>query len=246
MRWITPASVRSGFLRQTGQNPEKIVQHIMAQHPGTAKLPAVLPAVLYHGTRRWNAPLSFHGMIEGGEDFREYVPDFMYRFYDPGRYGEGLALSGDAALNVTLHMFRHIFDAGSQTVFGQAADMAVGIKDGRLFGEILRWAVICFFRARNEDAGELAELIRREAGRIGDERIREVAMTAAEQLQKRGEILGASGIILKLTRKRFGKISSALEQKLKKSDMDMLDRFGEVVSGSDMRWAQKAMSTLPV
>ncbi|GBC63465.1 DUF4351 domain-containing protein [Desulfonema ishimotonii] len=212
----------------------------IAQHPKTKHLPAILPLVLYHGKQRWNAPLSFREMVTGGGDFREYVPDFIYRLYDLGRHGNDLLRSGNAALNVTLHLFRHIFDAESGTVFGQTADMVIEIEDAGLFAETLRWAVTYFLNARNEDAGELIKIISREAGRVGDERIRREAMTAAEQLRKQGEVLGASGIILKQARKRFGKLSPVLEQKLRKSDLDMLDKFGEAIFDfRDLKDAEK-------
>jgi len=59
-------------------------------------------------------------------------------------------------------------------------------------------------------------------------------MTAAEQIRQRGKLEGLQegrvksiNLLMKLIRKRFGGISPNLEQKLQRSDLDILDRFGE-------------------
>ncbi len=55
------------------------------------------------------------------------------------------------------------------------------------------------------------------------------AMTVADQFRQEGRQVGISLILLKQVKKRFGNISPFLEQKLKKSEADMLDRFGESI-----------------
>ncbi len=59
------------------------------------------------------------------------------------------------------------------------------------------------------------------------------AMTTAEQIRqkgkKEGRIEALSSMLIKLVKKRFGNISSFLEQKLGQSDSEKLDKFGESI-----------------
>ncbi len=50
-------------------------------------------------------------------------------------------------------------------------------------------------------------------------------MTVADQLKQEG----ASGMLVKMINRRFGKVSPMLKQKLINSDLDLLDQFGESI-----------------
>ncbi len=52
-------------------------------------------------------------------------------------------------------------------------------------------------------------------------------MTAAEQLRREGSEEGKTALILKQIQKRFGQTSTVIEQKLRKSNPEILDHFGE-------------------
>ncbi len=56
-------------------------------------------------------------------------------------------------------------------------------------------------------------------------------MTTAQKLiqegVEKGRLETAISLLLKLTKKRFGKASLILEKKLEQSDLDTLDRFGD-------------------
>ncbi len=55
------------------------------------------------------------------------------------------------------------------------------------------------------------------------------AMTTAEQIRQKGRIEALSSMLVIQTKKRFGNISSFLEQKLGQSDSEKLDKFGESI-----------------
>lgn len=210
-----------------------------AGHPQARYLPVIFPIVFYHGRRRWNAPLNFRDLLDGYDAANEsFVPTFAYHLIDLAAYDDDdLVSGGDLALAVVLHLFKHVFDETFRDVFRDMADLVMEIDDRRMFTEILEWAVTYFMHARKEDAGELIEIITGEADRIGDERIRRVVMTAAEQLKKQGIEtgikkglgMGRSELILKLLKKRFGSLSPSIEKKLGESGIDTLDRFGEAI-----------------
>jgi hypothetical protein len=189
-------------------------------------------------------------MIDGyKEDFEWFIPDFAYRLYDLSQYDdESLVSAGNKALAVVLHLFKHIFDEIFGNVFRGTADRVIEIDDQKMFSEILEWAVTYFLHARNEDADELIDVISQQAEKFGDERIRRVVMTAAEQLRQKGIKqgiekgigIGRSALILKLLKKRFGKLSPAIEQKLNESRVEVLDRFGEsIFDFKDLKDAEK-------
>ena len=229
-----------------------------AQHPGTKHLPVIFPAVLYHGRRKWNAPLSFGDMIKGNNrDFRKFIPNFTYQLYDLSEYGDELLMPGNhMALAVVLYLFKHIFDKNSENVLRQATDLFVRIEDRTIFSEFIEWALTYFLHARNEDPEDIITLISRESERVGDERIRRAAMTAAEKLRQKGmeqgkllgieqgKLIGAEEgekkALLKMLRRRFGSVPPVLEQKLRKSGTDVLDRFGEAIFDfKDLKDAEK-------
>ncbi len=62
-------------------------------------------------------------------------------------------------------------------------------------------------------------------------------MTAAEQIRQRGiqegELSGKRQMLLKIVRKRFGYVSPELEDKLYKSESEVLEKFGEIVLDLD-------------
>ena len=237
-----------------------------AGHPKVHHLPVIFPAVLYHGKQKWNSPLNLREMIDGYEkDFEWFIPDFAYRLFDLSQYDdESIVSAGNKALAVVLHLFKHIFDEIFGNVFRGTADRVIEIDDQKMFSEILEWAVTYFLHARNEDADELIDVISQQAEKFGDERIRRVVMTAAEQLRQKGIKqgieqgiekgieqgiekgieqgigIGRSALILKLLKKRFGRLPPAIEQKLNESRVEVLDRFGEsIFDFKDLKDAEK-------
>ena len=69
-----------------------------------------------------------------------------------------------------------------------------------------------------------------------DEKVTEVAMTAADQMRQEGAreatmkaTMKTGGILVKQISKRFGNVSLYLKQNLMNSDLDTLDRFGESI-----------------
>ncbi len=86
---------------------------------------------------------------------------------------------------------------------------------------MLRYA----YHARDDDG----EYIEKGLDALKSEKARRLAMTIAERLRQEGMEKGAGGIILSLIKRRFGSTSAFLEQKLMRSDFDMLDQFGNSI-----------------
>ncbi|MCP4347103.1 MAG: Rpn family recombination-promoting nuclease/putative transposase [Desulfobacterales bacterium] len=65
-----------------------IWKEYLDQNPEKKKLPVIIPVVLYNGKTKWTAPLNFKEIIEGGDMFSEYLPDFRYELIDLSRYDD--------------------------------------------------------------------------------------------------------------------------------------------------------------
>jgi len=147
----------------------------LEQNPGAKRLPVILPAVLYHGKRAWNAPRSFAEMVEAGEGLEQYIPDFAYDLYNLGEYEDERLLLGDAmALGVVLYLMKHIFDEGYGENFVRAAKCLGAVDDEKVQLEFLEWMLRYTYRARDDDRREYVdrgldalgeELLGREVGR---------------------------------------------------------------------------------
>ena len=210
-----------------------IWKEYLDQNPDAKCLPVIFPAVLYHGKKKWKSPRTMGGMIQGGEEFSEHLPDFTYELYDLGKYpDEMLTLGENMALGTVLYLFKHIFDKDFGDIFANAVELLkrIRMKDESVFLEFLEWVLRYTYHARNEDEGTVRGYIDRGMDRINDENAGRIAMTVAEQIEKRGEIRGEtrgiSSLLFSQLQERFGTVTPALEAKLRNADRDMLNRFG--------------------
>ncbi len=221
-----------------------IWKEFLDQNPKAKLLPVIIPLVLYNGKRKWSSALKFTEIIDANEDLNKFLPDFSYTLFNLGTYeDERLQLGDYMALHVVLNLMKHIYDDDFSDILHRAMDILLKIKDETIFLEFLEWILRYAFHARNEEDENLKGIIDREAEKLGDERIRRSAMTIAERLRQQGLDEGklkTISILLKLTKKRFGSVSPVLEEHLKQSDFDMLDKFGEsIFDFNDIKDAEK-------
>ena len=80
-----------------------------AQKENEWKLPLVIPLVMYHGKKRWNAPLRLKDMMQGNtnipKEMENYIPDFEYLLFDFSHRSDEEIL-GEAMLRMYLMMIR--------------------------------------------------------------------------------------------------------------------------------------------
>ena len=213
------------------------------QHPGAKRLPPILPAVLYHGRRKWNSPRSFSEIVAAGEELGRYTPDFVYDLYDLRDYEDERLLLGETmSLGVVLYLMKHIFDADFGPHIESAIEYLGKIPRRETQLEFLEWILRYAYNAREDDLGENID---RGLDALGNENAREAAMTIAERLRQegrregieqgiekgieRGIGIGRTELIWKQLKKRFGDLSPALERRLNESGVEVLDRFGESI-----------------
>lgn len=213
-------------------------REFIEQNPEAKRLPVVLPAVLYHGKRKWSAPRSLAEILEAPEGLERYIPDFAYELYDLRDYEDERLLLGDAmALGVVLYLMKHIFDDDYGERFVEAAKYLGKIDDQKVQLEFLEWMLRYTYQARDDRE----EYIDRGLDALENENGRRMAVTIAERLRQEGRLEGRlegklegrkegrDELILKLLKKRFGHLSPAIKRKLSESGVDVLDRFGESI-----------------
>ena len=205
------------------------------QHPDEKKLPIILPVVLYHGKRRWDAHMRMAEMIHGPEDFSMFIPEFTYQLYDLGLYEDDALVSstGRPELRVVLYQFKHITDKDLSLLMGKLMDLMRETRESPLFLEILEWALRYAYHARNDKEEDFKRIVDTETERIGDPNVRRAAMTIAEQIEQRGRLKGLeegrTALIVKQIRRRFGELPVVIEHRLHQSNLDLLDKFGEAI-----------------
>ena len=206
------------------------------QNPKTQSLPVVLPAVLYHGEKEWNSPDRLWKLFDGGDDFREYIPEFSFNLYNLADYeDESLFLGDSMALGVVLYLMKHIFDRDFGPVFIRVVEYLKKVGDKKTQLEFLEFALRYTYHARNEDKPVVKQYIEQGIERINEESFRRLAMTVAEQLKqegfdegiKEGIKEGEKKFLFKMLNHRFGYIPPEILKKLQNADDDLLDKFGK-------------------
>jgi predicted transposase/invertase (TIGR01784 family) len=162
-----------------------IWKEYLDQNPEKKKLPVIIPVVLYNGKTKWTAPMSFKGIIEGGDIFSEYLPDFRYELIDLSRYDDA-ELTGDIALRFVLYTFKHIYDGDFEGAFRLAGDFLEELQKEPTFLELFEWFLRYVYHARTEDEKKLRKMIDCLAEGLTTKGVREMTMTVAEQIEERG------------------------------------------------------------
>lgn len=79
------------------------------KRPQQRKLPPIFPLIVYHGTRKWQAAQQFADLVEGGEAWQPYLPDFRYEVASVADIRE-TELFESVLFRAAIRLMRHIFD----------------------------------------------------------------------------------------------------------------------------------------
>jgi predicted transposase YdaD len=199
------------------------------QHSDELRLPFVMPVVLYHGTKKWTSPMHFSEMFRDKKDRKEkaeysawhkgfsvFIPDFTYEFYDLSKYPDDrLMLGSNMALTAMLIIFKHIYDedinphiCGSMKALAQFPSNQKILK----FLEILLRYI---YHARNDDEEVIRNYTDQGLQNFDDERIREVAMTVADQIEQRGMLQEAREMVIEVLEAKFKGIPNDIVEIIK-------------------------------
>lgn len=193
------------------------------------RLPLIVPLVVYHGERAWDAPVRFEELVElpgGLAAAAHVVPRFEYVLDDlTQRTDEELrARQAPPFAAVTWIFFRHSHDpARGIEVWRQCADLIQALlaqhPEWRGFLEqLVRYSL-------DRDLGNTEEL-RQELRNLGGTQAEEVAVTAAEKLKEKGREEGACRLLRAQLQIRFGDLPEAVEARLRSASSEQLEAWG--------------------
>jgi len=159
----------------------KIWRLHLKQHK-TKYIPVIVPAVLYHGKRKWNAKIKFSGMFSGPvKELSEYIPDFEYVLYDLSRYSDD-EIKGTVLSRAVMLLMKHISDPDLimklPGIFLLMRDLLRQDTGLRYIETILRY----LYSAAETQPEEIINVLEQTLSEEG----RKMGMTAADILRKEG------------------------------------------------------------
>lgn len=82
----------------------------LAENKSSQKLPAILPAVLYHGQERWRGSLEFVELLDldwhEHKELYVHMPNFLYSLTNLNELGDD-EIAGEVISRLTLLLFKH-------------------------------------------------------------------------------------------------------------------------------------------
>lgn len=216
----------------------------LAANPEADRVPAVIPVVLYHGARPWDAPLSLRetidlpeaGLVAAGDHLPalRFVLDDLARIPDTDLQARETAVFGRLAL-MLLKRGRWLradgTGPGSLWAFLTSMVSLVAALPDRADRQFAFMYIIRVVEGTNRQVLETT-LRAFEAPEI-----REDVMNAAEELRREGRregklegrLEGTRGSLCRQLRIKFGPLPAAAQQRVDAADEATLDRWLEAV-----------------
>jgi len=215
----------------------RVYDRFLADNPKAKSLPPILPIVVHHGARRWNAPRSVLDLVDFGS-----LPPNVRRALSPLQPNLHFLLDDLAAQPESKLRRRHATKPARLTLlFLQFVRGAKG-RDPAEFvgrwlflerpvwhdpaGRHLLFGLFSYLAAQLESPRERLEA----AAALIHEDARIMGKTIADQFREEGYERGAAqGLerLLRQVRKRFGDLSPTVEERIRSADSDTLDRLAE-------------------
>jgi hypothetical protein len=214
---------------QIGRYMHRVWDKVLADAPGLAKLPAIVPVLLCNTKTGWTAATRFEDVVDLPDEAREallaHTPRFEARLVD---------LHPDKARDIAREML---------TAFGQVVLWALSVAgdDARFLAEIdrMRDAINAALAApdAHDALGVLLRYLsvtheRLGAQRIGDllkaaagPRQEKVIMNALEELTQKGRVEGRAQMLLKQLTARFGPVPAEAKAQVLGAKQPALDRW---------------------
>lgn len=172
------------------------------KEPGTRPRPPILPLVLYHGQRKWNAVVQFQDLIDAPNALLRHTPRFEYVLADLNE-PEMRDRVDDLRCRFVLHLLHAAAMDRLDEALRRHGEILVRLSHSLAVGDMLtfletviRYAV----SVADVDAGRLkalvVEYVNEEAGEI-------VMATTAEKWMAEGKIKGEIALLQSLIEQKF-------------------------------------------
>ncbi len=226
----------------------RIWEHVQKQ--ATGHLPAVIPVVLYHGSALWRAPLNFASLYGAPKTLRTSLLDFTYHLCDLSAYADEEIKLG-ALAQVALLLLKHIYSRDLpqrlKDIFGLLR--AMSDQTALEFVEtVLRYLGAASATVTMDDCREAVQDTFPETGEmlmdrwteqlVEEHKLEWLAQGMAQGLKqglkqgmkegmKEGMKDATSSLTIRLLRRKFGRLDTALEERIRHLTLEQLERLGE-------------------
>jgi predicted transposase YdaD len=207
----------------------------------SAKLPPILPLVLYHGTRKWNVPTNFAAIIgwKRAEPLRRYAPDFQYLVCDLTEY-KADEIRGAVVLRVALLAMKYVFSRDPQPKVTEILTVLRRLLSGPESAlEYIR-TVLFYFSAASK--GMTADVLRAAIRTTLPEQEGWIMSTLAEtwikegrakghaegraEGRKQGMQEGVAALTLRQLERRLGKVNAQIRGRVNRLPLERLEELG--------------------
>ena len=86
----------------------RIWELYLKQHEEAGPLPVIIPMVIYHGAREWQADTRFVALFNAPDYMKAYIPDFKYNLYDISHVPDE-SIKGAVLLRILFLTLKYIF-----------------------------------------------------------------------------------------------------------------------------------------
>lgn len=260
LRWRSGESLDIYLLFEHKSRPEhwtllQLLRYVVAagerhrqQHPKTKRLPPVYPLVLYHGQRRWRAPLAFHDLIEPLPPVLEpLVPQFRYALHDISPHGEA-EIKGTVLTRLVLLALRSVWSRQPIARLRELLELIRQIEDQTEATRILYTLLVYFTSASGHlEEGEVRTLLNETP--LGETVMQTLAerwmeqgrqqgwqtgrQTGWQEGRKEGRQEGQAAVLLRQVERKFGLPPEAVRVRIATADADTLLRWSERILTAD-------------
>ena len=214
------------------------------QHPKARHLPPVYPLVLYHGQRRWRAPLAFHDLIAPLPPvLQPLVPQFRYVLHDISPHGK-TEIKGAVLTRLALLALHSIWSERPIPRLRELIELIQQIEDQTEATQILYTLLVYFTSASGHlEEGEVRTLLNETP--IGASVMQTLAERWLEQGRQQGWQRGhqsgrqegwqkgQAALLLRLIERRFGAPPAALQARIAAADAETLLLWSERILTAD-------------
>ena len=205
------------------------------EEPDARTLPPIVALVLYNGERRWDAPVSLHGLVRPLGMAARRVPEFEMLLTDLGAETDERLRSNSLAglVRLVMKVAPRARDVADLERLGPAIDRArrttAGLRGLALIAEYLMQVV------PSVEPREVIKLIADHAGKEGEEMAMSAYQVALERSRLEGLEQGRVVGLLRQLEFRFGKLDEATTARVRRPTSDDLDRWEErILTGTSL------------
>ena len=188
----------------------RVLNDYLSKHPNARQVPPIVPLLLYNGSEVWSAPTALRELYDlpaDSEQLLPLLPDLSYRVDDLRRTTdeELEARAVPPFATVSLLLLRHGADSDVE-LFDFVRQVAARWLNRLEDRDDLISAFTYILNVSSAEADSVLDVMRSAL----EPQIREVAVTAADQLRREGLLQGERRLLVKQLKHRFGLTEEAL------------------------------------